>query len=103
MKYQDNAQKEFLSCPMCKGQMKDQIYTHARKEHGNFYCLNKNCFMPIINFNSMEEHKSIKDILMIKISKSEHCYNCGTNLPEGCNGIFKKDGDACLLNKIKEE
>lgn len=27
------------------------------------------------------------------------CSNCGTKMPGGCDGIFKKDGRACLLNR----
>lgn len=26
------------------------------------------------------------------------CENCSTPLPEGCNGLFLKDGDSCKLN-----
>jgi hypothetical protein len=29
----------------------------------------------------------------------KHCHNCGTDLPKGCGGIFRKDGKACLLNE----
>lgn len=27
------------------------------------------------------------------------CSNCGTRMPEGCGGQFRKDGHACLLNR----
>jgi len=26
------------------------------------------------------------------------CQNCDTALPEGCSGLFRKDGEACALN-----
>lgn len=26
------------------------------------------------------------------------CPNCDTELPEGCGGLFRKDGDSCWLN-----
>ncbi len=31
-------------------------------------------------------------------AKGEMCFNCGTELPEGCGGLFKDDGDECLHN-----
>lgn len=27
------------------------------------------------------------------------CPNCDTDLPEGCGGIFRSEGDACWLNR----
>lgn len=30
--------------------------------------------------------------------KEGSCSNCGCEMPEGCNGLFVKDGDACQLN-----
>jgi hypothetical protein len=27
------------------------------------------------------------------------CSNCDTDLPKGCGGVFKDQGDACLLNR----
>lgn len=27
------------------------------------------------------------------------CSNCDTELPKGCGGVFKDDGDACALNR----
>jgi hypothetical protein len=29
----------------------------------------------------------------------EKCFNCEAALPAGCGGIFKDDGEACLLNR----
>lgn len=29
----------------------------------------------------------------------EICPNCDTALPEGCGGLFRKDGKSCWLNK----
>lgn len=31
-------------------------------------------------------------------AQREYCTNCGMSLPEGCAGIFKRDGNACKLN-----
>lgn len=28
------------------------------------------------------------------------CPNCEADLPEGCGGMFKSDGDSCWLNRV---
>lgn len=41
---------------------------------------------------------TVKDSLTVQ-SAIEVCPNCDTTMPEGCEGMFKKDGAACLLNR----
>lgn len=36
---------------------------------------------------------------MTTVEKENSCPNCGCELPEGCNGLFVKDGNACQLNE----
>lgn len=33
----------------------------------------------------------------------ERCGNCDTRLPEGCKGLFRSDGDACLLVRTESD
>lgn len=39
--------------------------------------------------------------LMAEVNNEEICHNCGTAMPEGCGGLFRKDGDECMLNREK--
>jgi len=72
-----------LSCPVCGGKVKDQIYIDGGEEHGNFYCLSVGCFMPPITFRGRVEYKTISKSLSAEIWKD------GEQQPEG--------GYHCLL------
>ena len=52
-----------LVCPMCNGVMKDQVYIDEGIEHGHFYCLSSECFMPPVTFRNRVEYKMIKRTL----------------------------------------
>lgn len=30
---------------------------------------------------------------------SELCQNCGCLMPDGCGGLFEKDGESCMRNR----
>ncbi len=49
-----------LSCPLCKGLLKDQIYIDGNVEHGNFYCVSSDCYMPAIAFSGRDEYDVIR-------------------------------------------
>jgi len=47
-------------------------------------------------FNGRSVYLTIKN----KLTRTIHCYNCGCNLPEGCDEHFI-ECESCELNKIK--
>jgi hypothetical protein len=52
-----------------------------------------------MNEAAQEAMRTEGAISVVRVHDSDDlCHNCGTLLPDGCGGLFEKDGAACKRN-----
>lgn len=74
-----------IAAAMTVDQMNDVVRNIAAKLPGDEW----KKIMAEINEEWQNYHEPVKEI----------CHNCGAALPEGCGGLFRKDGNECLLSR----